>query len=79
MTNGCKMIWNFFDNGHGKGPHDGVGVVTKGLFEKHNLMPTVPNCKMQRRLSNTCVNICHTNQRHHIVVQEGLCIGYFDW
>jgi hypothetical protein len=41
------------------------------------LMPTVPNCKMQRRLSSTCMNICHTDQRHHIVVQEGLYICYF--
>ncbi len=29
MTNGCKMIWFFFGNGHWKGPHDGVGAVIK--------------------------------------------------
>jgi hypothetical protein len=43
------------------------------------LMPIMPDCKMKRRLSNTCMNICHTNQRHYIVVQEGLYIGFFGW
>jgi len=23
------MLWSFFGNGHGKGPHDGVGAVIK--------------------------------------------------
>jgi hypothetical protein len=26
---GCKMLWSFFGNGHGKGPHDGVGAMIK--------------------------------------------------
>jgi hypothetical protein len=29
MTSGCKMMWSFFGSGHGKGSHDGVGVITK--------------------------------------------------
>jgi len=29
MIGGCKMMWSFFKNGHGKGPHDGVGVIIK--------------------------------------------------
>jgi hypothetical protein len=28
-TSGCTMMWYFFGNGHGKGPHDGVWVVVK--------------------------------------------------
>jgi hypothetical protein len=29
MISGCKMMWSFFGNGHGKGPHDGLGIVIK--------------------------------------------------
>ncbi len=34
MIKGYKMLWNFFGNGHGKGPHDGVGVAVKIFFQK---------------------------------------------
>jgi len=37
MTNGCKTTWNFFGDGHGKGPHDGVGVVIKRLIQNEQL------------------------------------------
>jgi hypothetical protein len=29
MTNGCKMVWFFFGSDHGKGPHDGAGVIKR--------------------------------------------------
>lgn len=32
------MIWSLFGNGHGKGAHDGVGVVVKRFFEENNSM-----------------------------------------
>jgi len=34
MINSCKMTWNFFGNGHGKGPHDGASVVIKRFIRK---------------------------------------------
>jgi hypothetical protein len=37
MTNGCKTTWNFFGSGHGKGLHDGDGVVIKRLIRKEQL------------------------------------------
>lgn len=32
MIEGCGMIWSLFGSGHGKGAHDGVGVVVKRFF-----------------------------------------------
>jgi hypothetical protein len=34
MTRGCKMMWNFFGSGHGKGLHDGAKVVVERFFWK---------------------------------------------
>jgi hypothetical protein len=39
MTGGCKMLWNFFGSGHGKGPHDGAGVVVKSCIRREQLNP----------------------------------------
>jgi hypothetical protein len=36
LTGGCAMIWSFFGIGHGKGAHDGVGVVFKQFCGKIN-------------------------------------------
>jgi hypothetical protein len=36
MTGGCKMMWNYFKNGHGKGPHDGVGESLSVSFNVNN-------------------------------------------
>jgi len=32
MIEGCKTLWSFFGNGHGKGPHDRAWVVVKRFF-----------------------------------------------
>jgi hypothetical protein len=37
FTHGCKMLWNFFGIGHGKGLHDGVGVVIKRFLQREQL------------------------------------------
>jgi hypothetical protein len=37
MTNGCKMMWSLFGNGHGKGPHDGIGTIIKRLIQHEQL------------------------------------------
>ncbi len=37
MTNGCKMMWSFFGNGHGKSPHDGASVVIKRFIRCEQL------------------------------------------
>jgi predicted membrane protein len=29
LPHGCHMVWSYFGLGHGKGFHDGVGVVLK--------------------------------------------------
>jgi hypothetical protein len=29
LPHGCKIVWFYFDSGHGKGVHNGVGVVLK--------------------------------------------------
>jgi hypothetical protein len=29
LTNVCCLVWSFFGSRHGKGPHDGAGVVLK--------------------------------------------------
>jgi hypothetical protein len=34
---GCKMLWNFFWDNHGKGPHDGARVVVKRFFWRKQL------------------------------------------
>jgi hypothetical protein len=39
MTGGCKMLWNFFGSGHGKGPHDGAGAVVKSFIRREQLNP----------------------------------------
>ncbi len=31
------MLWNFFGIGHGKGLHDGVGVVIKRFLQREQL------------------------------------------
>ncbi len=45
MTNGCKTTWNFFGSGHGKGLHDGAGVVIKRLIRKEQ--PDANGAKLQ--------------------------------
>jgi hypothetical protein len=37
VTSGCKMMWSFFGNGHGKGPHDGVGAIIKRFIRHKQL------------------------------------------
>jgi hypothetical protein len=32
LTSGCAMISSFFGTGHGKGAHDGIGVVIKSFL-----------------------------------------------
>ena len=39
MTNGCSMLWSFFESGHGKGPHDGASVVVKCFIRREQLKP----------------------------------------
>lgn len=34
---GCMMLWNFFGSSHGKGKHDGAGVVVKRELQKEQL------------------------------------------
>lgn len=31
------MLWSFFGNGHGKGPHDGVGAMIKRFLRREQL------------------------------------------
>jgi hypothetical protein len=37
ITNGCNCVWSFFGSGHGKGPHDGAGVVLKRYIRNAQL------------------------------------------
>ena len=37
MTSGCKMLWNFFGSGHGKGSHDGTRTVVKSFICREEL------------------------------------------
>lgn len=37
LTGGCICLWNFFGSGHGKGPHDGAGVVVKWFIRQAQL------------------------------------------
>ncbi len=37
MIGGSKMIWSLFGSGHGKGIHDGVGVVVKKVLRRKQL------------------------------------------
>jgi len=37
MTWGCKMLWNFFKNERGKGPHDGARAVIKRFLCREQL------------------------------------------
>jgi hypothetical protein len=39
------MIWSLFGSGHGKGAHDGVGVVVKRFFWREQL--NVQGVKLQ--------------------------------
>jgi hypothetical protein len=32
MINGCKLMWSFFGNDHGKSPHDGASAIIKRLI-----------------------------------------------
>ncbi len=38
LTSVCNYMWSFFASGHGKGPHDGAGVVIRGALDRFNLM-----------------------------------------
>jgi hypothetical protein len=37
MIRGCRMIWSFFNSGHGKGFHDGTRVVVKRFLQRKQL------------------------------------------
>jgi hypothetical protein len=39
MTKSYKILWNFFGSGHGKGPHDGGGVVIKQFLRRKQFNP----------------------------------------
>jgi len=60
MTSGCKMMWSFFKNGHGKGPHDGVGVIIKWFIWHKQL--NAHGTKLQN-VEN--VNFLHANLFDH--------------
>lgn len=38
LTGGCKMNWNFFGSGHGKGEWDGAGAVVKRTLRTEQLL-----------------------------------------
>jgi hypothetical protein len=37
LPEGCKLEWHYWDTGHGKGPHDGVGACLKQMLRKEQL------------------------------------------
>jgi hypothetical protein len=39
MSKSYNLLWSFFWNGHGKGPHDGGGAVIKWLLCKEKFNP----------------------------------------
>jgi len=39
-------MWSFFDSCHGKGLHDGGGIVLKGFIKQVQLDVEVPHFKM---------------------------------
>lgn len=45
IIGGCRCVWNFFGSGHGKGMHDGVGVVLKHFNGKAQLDVQGPELK----------------------------------
>lgn len=38
LTGGCKMLWNFYGSGHGKGEWDGAGAVVKRTLRSEQLL-----------------------------------------
>jgi hypothetical protein len=39
FPNGCRMQWNYWGTGHGKGPHDGAGACLKQSLRKEQVKP----------------------------------------
>ena len=39
-----QFIWNFFESGHGKGEHDGVGACAKCALHQHELLGIIFIC-----------------------------------
>ncbi len=46
LTCGGNCMWSFFDSCHGKGLHDGGGIVLKGFIKQVQLDVEVPHFKM---------------------------------
>lgn len=40
LPKGCRLEWNFWGSGHGKGPHDGAGACLKQALRKEQLKRT---------------------------------------
>jgi hypothetical protein len=61
MTRGCGMLWYFFGTCHGKGKHDGVGVVAKQALRSKQLnldgllMQKAKDVQFLQATKTTCV------------------------
>lgn len=59
LTCGCKMMRSFFESEHGKGPHDGVGVVIKRFIWCKQLNAHSIKLQNAAKVVNLfCSNLC---------------------
>lgn len=68
MTGGCKMCWSFFSIGHGKGPHDGVGVVMKRFLCRKQLSAHGAKLQNIKEVVMFLQTYLSTRPNQHIVV-----------
>ncbi|KAG0631145.1 hypothetical protein M758_1G230800 [Ceratodon purpureus] len=73
LPTGCKLDWNYWGTGHGKGPHDGAGACVKRALRKeqlkedsvklHNATDVVSFLRVEMNLPHAA----YPNAKQHVV------------
>ena len=67
LTSGCKMLWNYYGTGHGKGEWDGVGAVVKRALKSEHLLN--PHRRLQS--AEDCVQFLDATMAGQVLSQQG--------
>jgi hypothetical protein len=77
LTNGCKMTWNYFAIGHGKGEVDGVGVSLKHDVKNEQLKPN--GMKIQNAHEATIFLKVESNKFHASYLVARKVVNKYVW
>ena len=73
-----RHTWSFFETGHGKGEHDGVGACMKQALQRYQMSHSASRLKCSAKVVDWCTQIWVTK----VMNKQGECTGTnnnYDW